>query len=145
MAAPGGLHPRHLPIISSLTPPNPSPRPSFPCLPNLILPSFLTSITSGLCFWEQEEQKGRPARHEDSVAMEMGFKKKGGGGIVQRIRQGLHYAAPERGEDEVKPRKTWGQVSGGVQGCHMWLYRGYLRWAGRDQGTMRKGSVPTSL
>lgn len=49
---------------------------------NLILPSLLTSITSGLCFWEQEEQQSLPARHGDSVAMEMGLKKKWG--IVQR-------------------------------------------------------------
>lgn len=50
---------------------NPRPRP-----PNLILPSLLTSITSGLCFWEQEERRSQPARHGDSVAMALGLKKK---------------------------------------------------------------------
>lgn len=147
MAAPRGLHPRHLPIISSLIPPNPSPRPSSPCLPNLILPSLPTSITSGLCFWEQEAQKGRPARHEDSVAMEMGLKKRGGGGYCPGgSDKGSTMLLQRGGRMKLKEtQKDMRTGEWGVQGCHMWLYRCYLRWAGRYQGTMRKASISTSL
>lgn len=76
-----------------------------------------------------------------------GLKKKGVGGIVQRgSDKGSTMLLQSGGRKKLKEtQKDMRTGEWGVQGCHMWLYRCYLRWAGRDQGTMRKASISTSL